>query len=103
MRIARKVHVYPLSHPIRGVQIRTRPMAPRMTDKPGHDENRTQAPEGNLPTVARALGGAEEMLTDLQTHVFRDQSFKLHRTGPDGVCRVEVHAGKPAGDGGVNA
>jgi cytolysin-activating lysine-acyltransferase len=46
-----------------------------------------------LVELIAPLGGAEEMLADLQANVFGDQTFKLHRTGPDGVRRVEVMGG----------
>ncbi|MEQ1887886.1 MAG: toxin-activating lysine-acyltransferase [Alphaproteobacteria bacterium] len=52
-----------------------------------------------LVELIAPLGGAEEMLADLQANIFGDASFKLHRTGPDGVRRVEVMGGL-APDGG---
>jgi cytolysin-activating lysine-acyltransferase len=52
-----------------------------------------------LVELIAPLGGADEMLADLAANVFKDQCFKLHRTGPDGVRRTVLMGG--ANSGGV--
>lgn len=49
-----------------------------------------------LVELIAPFGGAEEMLADLQTNVFKDQSFKLHRTGPDGLRATILMGGAAA-------
>lgn len=50
-----------------------------------------------LVDVIAPFGGAEEMLADLRANVFPTTPFKLHRTGADGVRRVEVIGAGPGG------